>query len=345
MRIRQLLIVGLSVAVAVVGLRLVLNEHGGRQLAAMDLAQNEMQLISRDAAGLLVLAQDYLLHNSPRAVRQWVAVHAELDQALHRFEPVGPALRADLGDLRVVVDSVPTLFAGLQEAIASPGVQGLSGQVETLADQLVAETRRISDAAFDVTARLTDQRHSLISRQQQISLAADIALLLLVLAIVAILRRRLLLPIASLHGTAQAVRAGDLSARNPDCGHDEIGELARNFDAMTAALQQRDAEAARAQAVLRGSIEALDDAFALFDPDDRLVLSNQRYKDMYPRCADLMLPGNRFEQIVRIGAERGQYPEAVGRVDAWMEERMALHRQDFSRLIQPLADGRTLRIV
>ena len=111
------------------------------------------------------------------------------------------------------------------------------------------------------------------------------------------------------------------------------------------ARRRAEAETARAQAVLRAAIGALDDAFALFDPDDRLVLCNQRYKDLYPLCADLMLPGHSFEQIVRTGAERGQYPEAVGRVDAWMAERMAIHALDFSRLIQPLADGRTLRII
>ena len=111
------------------------------------------------------------------------------------------------------------------------------------------------------------------------------------------------------------------------------------------ARKKAESEAVRAQEVLRRSIDALDDAFALFDADDRLVLCNQRYKDLYPLCADQMLPGNSFEHIVRTGAERGQYPEAVGRIDAWMDARMAIHRQDASRLIQPLADGRTLRII
>jgi len=58
-----------------------------------------------------------------------------------------------------------------------------------------------------------------------------------------------------------------------------------------------------------------------------------------------MLPGVRFEDLVRTGAERGDYLEAVGRVDAWVAERVAAHRAGNTTLVQPLANGRTLRIV
>jgi len=108
--------------------------------------------------------------------------------------------------------------------------------------------------------------------------------------------------------------------------------------------KQAEAEVRQAEILLRGSIDALDDAFALFDPDDRMVLCNQPYKDLYPLCADLMEPGNTFEQIIRAGAERGQYRDAVGRVDAWVAERMEVHKQPRSDLQQVLDDGRILRI-
>ena len=110
------------------------------------------------------------------------------------------------------------------------------------------------------------------------------------------------------------------------------------------ARKHAEAELQRASALLRGSIDALDDAYALFDADDRLVLCNQPYRDLYPLCADLMVPGAGFEDIIRAGAERGQYAEAIGRVDAWVVERMAVHRQPSSLLTQRLGDGRILRI-
>jgi PAS domain S-box-containing protein len=58
------------------------------------------------------------------------------------------------------------------------------------------------------------------------------------------------------------------------------------------------------------------------------------------------VPGNTFEQIVRLGAERGQYAQALGRVDDWVRERVAQHQLANGEMIeQQLDDGRWLQIV
>ena len=104
-------------------------------------------------------------------------------------------------------------------------------------------------------------------------------------------------------------------------------------------------EALRSSNVLMGSIEAIDEAFVLYDPQDRLLLCNQKYREVYPEMAHLMVPGVRFEDLVRHGAERGDYIDAIGRVDAWVAERVAAHQSANSTLVQKLASGRTLRII
>lgn len=97
--------------------------------------------------------------------------------------------------------------------------------------------------------------------------------------------------------------------------------------------------------ILRAAIEALDEAFVLYDPEDRLVFCNDKYKAIYALSADVIVPGASFEHIIRTGAERGQYADAVGRVDAWVEERLAAHRNSNFALEQQLEDGRWLRIL
>jgi PAS domain S-box-containing protein len=103
--------------------------------------------------------------------------------------------------------------------------------------------------------------------------------------------------------------------------------------------------AAEKERILRSSIDALGEAFVLYDSEDRLVFCNERYKQVYPAAAALMEPGRTFEEIIRHGAERGEYPAAVGRVDEWVQERLQQHRQPNQDLIQHLANGQVLRIV
>ena len=97
--------------------------------------------------------------------------------------------------------------------------------------------------------------------------------------------------------------------------------------------------------LLRGALEAIDEAFVLYDPDDRLVFCNEKYRLTYPEVADLIQPGARFEDLIRAGAQRGAYAEALGREEAWVAERLASHRRASSTLMQRRSNGQTLRIV
>ncbi len=109
--------------------------------------------------------------------------------------------------------------------------------------------------------------------------------------------------------------------------------------------RQAQEDALKSSALLLGSIEAIDEAFVLYDPQDRLVLCNDKYRKTYQEVAHLMVRGALFEDIIREGATQGQYIGAIGRVDEWVAERVAAHQSGNTSLIQKLANGRTLRII
>ena len=88
-------------------------------------------------------------------------------------------------------------------------------------------------------------------------------------------------------------------------------------------LKQREAALQEAQEILEDAVGSLADGFALYDREDRLVMCNEQYRKHNQLCADRLVPGTTWADIVRTGAERGQYPDAVGRVDEWMAERIA----------------------
>ncbi|OQW87895.1 MAG: hypothetical protein BWK72_11410 [Rhodoferax ferrireducens] len=111
------------------------------------------------------------------------------------------------------------------------------------------------------------------------------------------------------------------------------------------ARKQAEAQVLQSTELLRTAIEAIDEAFVLFGPDDRMVFCNDKYRALYATSADLIVPGASFEEMIREGARRGQYPAALGHEDEWVRERLALHREANSVLTQRLDDGRVLRII
>lgn len=101
----------------------------------------------------------------------------------------------------------------------------------------------------------------------------------------------------------------------------------------------------KVESLLRTSVEIIDEAFVIFDPEDRLVYCNDKYRQIYASNAHLMVPGVSFETLLRAGAKLGPDVDSAEHLDAWVQERLAVHRASGSTLIQHLENGRILRIV
>jgi hypothetical protein len=111
-----------------------------------------------------------------------------------------------------------------------------------------------------------------------------------------------------------------------------------------ASIAQARVYAEQAEARLRHAIESIDDGFVLYDQHDRLVLCNERYRQIYADTADLVVPGARFEDLLRAGIARGQYPQAKGHEEAWLRARLRAHQSGSDGVEQQLPNGRWLRI-
>ena len=113
-------------------------------------------------------------------------------------------------------------------------------------------------------------------------------------------------------------------------------------------LQFRRANAAsstsdQAQRQLRDAIESVSEGFALYDTDDRLVLSNTQSRDYYAGVEDKIVPGVTFEEIVRTAAERGLYGDGVS-IEEAVKARMERHRNPSGPIDQQGMDGRWLLV-
>lgn len=112
--------------------------------------------------------------------------------------------------------------------------------------------------------------------------------------------------------------------------------------------QRKEAELAaqKAHQLLHEAVNSISEGFTIYDENDRLVLCNEAYLDFYHTSRDLIVPGASFEEIIRQGAERGQYREAIGHIDEWVAARVQAHQSADGRHIeQALGDGRWLLII
>jgi PAS domain-containing protein len=104
------------------------------------------------------------------------------------------------------------------------------------------------------------------------------------------------------------------------------------------------ADARKSHERLREAIDILPQGIVFLDAEGRYILWNKKYAEIYRRSSDLFKPGARLQDTIRIGVERGDYPEAIGREEQWLAERLAKLYHPGERHEQILADGRCILI-
>jgi PAS domain S-box-containing protein len=111
----------------------------------------------------------------------------------------------------------------------------------------------------------------------------------------------------------------------------DITERKRSEEALEAARQQ-----------LIDAIESISEGFVLFDRDDRYVLTNSKYREMYPGMVDMFAPGTSFEAMVRTSVARRTWT-LDGDPEGWARWMLDWHRAADQTLDQQLSDGRWIR--
>lgn len=104
--------------------------------------------------------------------------------------------------------------------------------------------------------------------------------------------------------------------------------LGHSVDITDIVVQGEALEAARHEAEqtrqrLEDAFEAMPACLELYDAADRLVLTNQAMREVYPQLVDLESQRPTFEQLVRINQARGGLAIEPAAFETWLAERMA----------------------
>jgi len=105
-------------------------------------------------------------------------------------------------------------------------------------------------------------------------------------------------------------------------------------------------EIARALDIMQRALASMADGFLLCDAQDRVVVWNERYLEMFPWLRPVIEVGVEFERIVAVAA-RALVPDDKDEAQrqAWHEMRLSMHRGGYGAYEQEVNDGNVIDVV
>ena len=283
------------------------------------------------------------------------AAKAQLDRDLEIIAPVdAEGVAAIERDVDAMWDLVQKAGEAYYSKDDTTGGNALMAQAQSHIPNVNNEIERIVDRVERRALLRRDASMRDAQRAFELAVTGGIIAPAVALIVTALIVRSINTPLRRLERSMNAITQGRLDVPIPAAGRDEIGGMTRALAMLRDSLvesqrleeerQRAEAETRRAQAQLGEAIEAISEGFALYDADDRLVICNRRFKEMYAGVALDIQPGTQYETILRATAGMGIIPAASDKGDAWVAERLDRHRNPEGAFEQQRSLGIWLKI-
>lgn len=227
-----------------------------------------------------------------------------------------------------------------------------------IGNALLAEARTHSsnvDAAFN---RLVDQASAAAesARNEAVGQARDaartaavlVAIVLLIGSILtALVLRSIIGPLRRLNKVIGELTAGNYDVEVPEEGGDELGSMARTlrlFRSNAMERQRLEEEAEGQRRTIAAALEAISDGFVLFDAEDRILLANSKYCEIFPDYEQSDLPGRSIEEILRRRLVNGQVNLRGTPPEEWIADRLRVHKNPAGSIHEGRFGKRWVRI-
>ncbi|MGE5515225.1 MAG: NahK/ErcS family hybrid sensor histidine kinase/response regulator [Bacteroidota bacterium] len=124
----------------------------------------------------------------------------------------------------------------------------------------------------------------------------------------------------------------------------KVRERTRELESALLELEAANLAAEEMRSFLREAIDSINEGFLLCDADDRVVLTNGRYRAMWMAGIGELEGDVSFETLIRRAALSGAVHDAAPDPEAWVKWRLANHRDPGEPVIIRMADGRWFQI-
>ena len=154
----------------------------------------------------------------------------------------------------------------------------------------------------------------------------------------------LIKPITNITRALSAVAAGE-AAEIPLVGRkDELGEMLSAITTFRASLERRESDLRMQNLRFDAALENMAQGLCMFDSDERLIVCNGVYKDLYKIPDDLCRPGTLLADIFAHRIALGFYPPDVTLESMLTQNRARSARAEANVSHVNLQDGRTIAI-
>ncbi len=275
-----------------------------------------------------------------------------LDSVASQFDAsLRDALKTDIDTLHEFTEGPGSIFARLKDEFSARDKARdvlienawVSEELSNTVEQLVSYSKKhMTDAISGATS----------AQQTSIWTIMFIVVMSLVCSSLIVWRyvgRNLIRRLTEISDSMKSVAGGDLRVHLPDSqSNDEIDLMTKALTVFrdTAIEIEEDGlrEIGQARQRLVDAIESTSEGFVLYDADDRIVLANQRFLDVYSGLEDLIVPGTSFETLIRALVDRGLTGSEDEDPESWVQRRLSFHRDPKGKHVYQLNDGRWVQV-
>jgi len=251
-------------------------------------------------------------------------------------------------------ETVRTSAARFDEA-SGKAVEAYTDDQRVIGNTLFAQARQngeevdrlLGDLEGDLQKRAQQARAQILEEFRagaRVSLLATLTAIVLGAIMTIVVLSSILRPLRRLLAAIQAITAGKANVELPPASRDELGKMREALVFLRDATRERAAlahETEHQRMTLYDALESINQGFALYDPDDRLIMINSQYRAWQPALADVLKPGIAFPDILRAAVTAGLGTATTG--EGWITDRLKNRGKGGSR-IEQLTGGRWVQI-
>ncbi|MER8424979.1 MULTISPECIES: response regulator [unclassified Mesorhizobium] len=209
-----------------------------------------------------------------------------------------------------------------------------------IGNTLLAEARTHSanvDAALNklvdrASAEAEAARNEVVTETQKTATTAAVLVAIVVMIgslLTILVLRSIVGPLRRLNRVIGNLTEGRYDVEIQAEGGDELGAMARTlrlFRASAIAKQRLEDEAERQRRTIGAALEAISDGFVLFDSEDKVLLANSKYCEIFPDNDRATLPGQSLQDILKRRLASGHVDLEGASPEEWIAKRLRIQK-------------------